>query len=292
MTRGAIDDAAEAPPLEDFARPLRAIYEHWERHQWSPFEIDLTTDASTFQALDAGSRDRILWILAQRFRAEFNVAALLGPFLTAAPDYETGLVLATQVADEHRHVQSLVRIYEEVVGVEGGIDEIRARADAYMDDVAATLYEALDAGVRPLVERPGDDTFLIAVVTYHVIGEGVVAQVTQRVLPNQIESFGAFPGLVEAQRLATLDESRHVAFGVTHVRRRVAQDREHAWSVFGYVVDGFRAILAQMLESLDDDLRERFRSTYGLDAEEMCRATLRALERRLRSIGIETAPAH
>lgn len=289
MTRGAIDDAAEAPPLEDHARPLRAIYEHWERHQWSPFEIDLATDTASFQALDDAGRDRILWILGQRFRAEFNVAALLGPFLTAAPDYETSLVLATQVADEHRHVQSLVRIYEEVLGVWGGIDEIEACADAYMDPVAATLYEALDAGVRPLATQPDDDTFLIAVVAYHVIGEGVVGQTTQRLLPTQLEGFGAFPGLVEAQRLATLDESRHIAFGVTHARRRVTENREHAWSVFGYVVDGFRAIVMQLLENLDEGLRERFRSTYGLEAEQMCQTAMRTLERRLRSIGVEDA---
>jgi ribonucleotide reductase beta subunit family protein with ferritin-like domain len=290
VTRAATD-AAEALPLEDHARPFQAIYRHWERHQWSPFAVDLSTDAATFEALDEASRDRILWILGQRFRAEFNVAGLLGPFLTAAPDYESALVLATQVADEHRHVQSLVRIYEEVVGVRGGIDEVQARADAYVDSVAATMYEALDAGVRPLATQPDEDTFLIAVVAYHVIGEGVVGETTQRLLPAQLAGFGAFPGLIEAQRLATLDESRHIAFGVTYARRRVAEDRERAWSVFGYVVEGFRAIVVQLLDRLDDDLRERFRTTYGIEAEKIGNKVMRTLERRLRSIGVEDGPS-
>jgi ribonucleotide reductase beta subunit family protein with ferritin-like domain len=286
VTRGAIDDA-KAPPLEDHARPLQAIYRHWERHQWSPFGIDLSTDTATFQSLDDAGRDRILWILGQRFRAEFNVAALLGPFLTAAPDYETALVLATQVADEHRHVQSLVHIYEQVVGVRGGIDEIEARADAYVDTVASTLYEALDAGVRPLATQPDEDTFLIAVIAYHVIGEGVVGETTQRLLPRQLDGFGAFPGLIKAQRLATLDESRHIAFGVTHARRRVSEDREHAWSVFGYVVEGFREIVMQLLDTLDEGLRVQFRTTYGIEAEQIGKEVMRTLDRRLRSIGIE-----
>jgi len=285
VTRRALDEAA--PLFEEHARPLHAIYEHWERHQWSPLAIDFTIDTATFQGLDDASRERILWILGQRFAAEFNVAALLGPFLSAAPDYGTALVLATQVADEYRHVQSLVRIYEDVVGIREGMSEIQAFANGYLDPVAATLYEALDAGVRPLVTRPDEDTFLIGVIAYHVIGEGVIGATTQRLLPGQLAAIGPFPGLIEAQRLATLDESRHIALGVVHARRRVAENPEYAWSVFGYVVDGFRAIVMQLLDGLDDGLRERLHTTYGLEAENLAEIVMRTLDRRLRSIGVQ-----
>ena len=285
--RQAIDDAGESLALEDYARPLRAIYEHWERHQWSPFAIDFTTDAASFAALNEESRDGLMWILAQRFSAEFNVAGLLGPFLTAAPDYETALVLATQVADEYRHVQSVVRVYEEVIGVRGGMEAIRALADAHMDPVAATLYEALDATVRPLATSPDEDSFLRAVFSYHVIGEGVVGQTTQRILPAQLERFGAFPGLIEAQRLAIRDEARHIGFGVTYVRRRVAEDPEHAWSVFGDIVEGFRMMCTQLLETTDPVLGEKFLKTYGLEPERIWEETMIELRRRLHSIRLD-----
>jgi len=38
-------------------------------------------------------------------------------------------LIATQVADEHRHLQSVLRIYEEVFGVKGGFEAIRQMAD-------------------------------------------------------------------------------------------------------------------------------------------------------------------
>jgi len=273
--------------LEDRARPLRAIYEHWERHQWSPFELDFATDAASFAALDEERREALLWILAQRFQAEFNVAGLLGPFLTAAPDYESALVLATQVADEFRHVQAVVRAYEEVIGVEGGMEAIRAHAAAHMDPVASTLYAALDDTVRPLATSPDPDTFLRAVVAYHVIGEGVVGQTTQGILPSQLAGFGDFPGLVEAQRLAIRDEARHIGFGVTYVRRRVAEDREHAWSVFGYIIEGFQAICTQLVETAAPALHDKFLTTYGLEPEQIFEETMRNLRLRMHSVGLQ-----
>ncbi len=47
--------------LEDRAQPLRAIYQHWERHQWSPYEVDFATDAASFAALDEERREALMW---------------------------------------------------------------------------------------------------------------------------------------------------------------------------------------------------------------------------------------
>src|SRR5438552_5010732 len=136
----------EAVEIQGFVadpRPFRALYEHWERHQWSPFEIDFSVDADSFAALDEPTRTGLVWIFAHRFHAEFNVARLLAPFLLAAPSYDVQLLLATQVADEHRHLQAVLRIYEEVFGVRGGIDAVREVADRHMDLVAERLYDRL-----------------------------------------------------------------------------------------------------------------------------------------------------
>ena len=86
----------------------------------------------------------MVWIFAHRFHAEFSVARLLAPFLLAAPTYDVQLLLATQVADEHRHLQAVLRIYDEVFGVRGGIDAVREVADRNMDLVAEALYERLE----------------------------------------------------------------------------------------------------------------------------------------------------
>lgn len=285
------------PPAEDAAllsrsecaRALHGIYAHWERHQWSPFAIDFTTDAATFAELDDTTRAALLWILSQRFHAEFQVARLLAPFLAAAPDYECALVLATQVADEFRHVQAAVSVFENVAGIRGGIAAVRAVADAYMDDVAATLYEALEIVSRPLEESRDRDTFLRAVFGYHVLGEGVVGQITQGILPGRLEHFGAFPGVGEAQRLATRDETRHIAFGVTYVRHRVAEDPKHAWSVLGHVAEGFREMCTALLGTTAAELEPRFVAAYGLEPRKLYEEAMRMLDARLRAVGLDDA---
>src|SRR5262249_18531746 len=147
-----IQELAAAP------RPFRALYEHWERHHWSPFEIDFSVDAKSFEALDETTRAGLVWVFAHRFHAEFNVAGLLAPFLLTAPDYDVQLLLATQVADEHRHIESVLRVYSEVFSVEGGIDAVKALADTQLDPVSRPLYEALEGVVRALEQSRDEDT--------------------------------------------------------------------------------------------------------------------------------------
>jgi hypothetical protein len=41
---------SEAVEIQGFVadpRPFGALYEHWERHQWSPFAIDFSVDPGT-----------------------------------------------------------------------------------------------------------------------------------------------------------------------------------------------------------------------------------------------------
>src|SRR5215216_3511734 len=217
-------------------RPFRALYEHWERHQWSPFAIDFSTDAASFAALDEATRDGLVLVFAHRFQAEFNVAALLAPFLLAAPDYDVQLLLATQVADEHRHIESVLRVYSDVVAAEGGIAAVKALADEQLDPVAAALYAALEGVVAALEASRDEDSFLKAVVAYHLIAEGSIGRANQNFLAAQFDRFGSFPGLREAQRLAVRDEVRHIGIGVSYCRRRLARERAHAEGVIGDVV--------------------------------------------------------
>ena len=76
-------------------------------------------DAESFRALQEDERQGFTWIFAHRFQAEFNVATVLAPFVTRAPDYELQVCLATQIADEFRHLQCVLRVYDEVFGIRG-----------------------------------------------------------------------------------------------------------------------------------------------------------------------------
>jgi len=271
--------------LEERARPFRALYDHWERTQWAAFGIDFSTDAASFAALSEAEQRGFVWIFAHRFHAEFNVAVLLAPFLRFAPDYETQLLIATQVADEHRHLQCVLRIYEEVFGVTGGIESVRALADENMDPVAEMLYEALERHVRILDEEGTEDAYLQAVFCYHLLAEGVIARTAQNLAVGQYERLGAFPGLIEGQRLVARDEARHIGIGVSYARRRMSEDRERATAVITDVLDEFAELAERGLE-LGSGLEGILQDGYGVDSHAFHAEVMRLLHIRLKSIGL------
>ena len=130
--------------IEEHARPFHALYEHWERNQWSLFDLDFTVDAESYARLDE----------------ESEVARLLPPFVTAAPDYEVQLVLSTQLSDEHRHLQAVLRIYDEVFGVRG-FAEAQALSASNSDPVSARLYSEFATYVERLDPRGGSSLRLL-----------------------------------------------------------------------------------------------------------------------------------
>lgn len=281
-------EAEEHRDLEERARPFRALYEHWERNQWSPLDLDYREDRASFEALDEESRRGFIWIFAHRFHAEFKVATILAPFLMRAPTYETQVVLSTQVADEFRHMQSVLRVYDEVFGIRD-LEEVRAIADRNLDVIASTLYDALESYVAPL-ETSGDPAlFAKAVVAYHLIAEGVVARTAQNLAAGQYERFGSFPGLAAGQRLVARDEARHIGFGVSYLRWRMEVDRETTAAAVDEVVEHFTTLAGELLETaLAGGMNDQVLAGYGVEAEGFYAEAMRLWQTRLRSIGYAT----
>jgi ribonucleotide reductase beta subunit family protein with ferritin-like domain len=272
--------------LEERPWPARALYEHWERNQWSVLDLDLETDAASYAGLDEDDQKALLWLFAHRFHAEFNVASLLAPFLLAAPDWETQLLLATQTADEHRHLQAVLRIYEEVFGVEGGIDAVRELADSYLDPVAETLFTGLVEHIGRLERARDADTFLKSIVAYHILGEGVIARTGQNLAADQYSRLGDFPGLAEGQRLVARDEARHIGIGISYCRRRLAEDRERSLDLIGEVIEEFAATAGELLETANAGMDEIVRSGYGVEPAGFYGEAMRLLDLRLRAMGV------
>jgi ribonucleotide reductase beta subunit family protein with ferritin-like domain len=277
-------DPAELEQLEERANPFSALYAHWERNQWSALELDLTEDRASFAALEESEQAGLVWIFAHRFHAEFNVARLLAPFLLAAPTYEVQLVLATQVADEHRHLQAVLRIYEEVFGIRGGIEAVRAVADENMDPVAATLYDRLEHYVGRLSADSDEDEFLAAVVVYHLLAEGVIARASQNLAAGQYERL-AFPGLAEGQRLVARDEARHIGIGVSYARQRMEKSPERARLVIGEVIEDVFSLAARLLGTANQGMGELVLAGYGVEPQGFYDEVMRLIQVRLRSIG-------
>lgn len=285
----------EEPPVEETRAndemereggAWEALYAHWERHQWSALDLDFSTDAATFAALDEDEREGFIWMFANRFHAEFNVARLLAPFLMAAPDWGMQVLLATQVADEHRHMQVVLRIYDEVFRVRGGLAGARARADRDLDPVSqALLYDKLEHWVRPLEQQRDPDTFLKAVLVYHVLGEGVIARTGQNLAAGQYARYQGLPGLIEGQRLVARDESRHIGIGVSYLRRRMQADPDRTRALVGEVMSELLTLADELLSTAKTDMATLVESGYGVDPEGFYAEVMRLVDIRLRSIG-------
>ena len=271
--------------LEEQAQPFRSLYQHWERTHWQVGALDFTRDAESFAALDPGTRRGFVWMFAHRFHAEFEVATLLAPFLAAAPTHDVRLLLATQVADEYRHLQCVLRIYEEVFGVEGGIDAVKALADRNRDQVASTLYDALEAWILRLRDDPSVAAFDRAVFAYHLVAEGVVARAAQGFAGDRYAALGDFPGLAEGQRLVARDEARHIGIGVTYLRRRMETAPEETRAAVGDGLNEFARLSAEGLELGRAGLQDVLEGGYGVDADTFHAEAMRLLQLRLRSIG-------
>jgi ribonucleotide reductase beta subunit family protein with ferritin-like domain len=277
-------DAALHANLAEQPRPFRALYEHWERNQWSLFDLDFTVDAASYARLDEEAAHGLRWIFAHRFDAEFEVARLLPPFVVTAPDYDMQLVLATQLADEHRHLQAVLRVYDEVFGVRG-FPQAQALAAQHVDPVSSRLYSEFERYLSPLSNGSSPDMFLAAVVAYHLLAEGVLARTAQNLAGDQYERFGEFPGLAHGQRLVARDEARHIGIGVSYVRRCAAADPEHTYEVVAEVVGYFANVAAEMLDTANASMSDLVVAGYGADPAEFYAEALRLLKLRMRSIG-------
>ncbi len=279
---------AELPSEEndlERGRPFLALYEHWERNQWSPLDLDLTTDTESFAALEEPQQEGFIWIFAHRFHAEFKVATLLAPFLQHAPFWEMELVIATQIADEHRHLQSVLRVYDEVFGVRG-IGDVQALADSHMDPIAATLYDELEGYVNRLGESGTYEDYLAAVLAYHLIAEGVVARTAQNLAGDQFRTFGSFPGLSQGQRLVARDEARHIGIGVQFARRCLDQDGDRAEAVVHQMIEKMASLSTDLFEkALAEDMDQQVLDGYGVDADGFYAEAMRLWDLRMRSIG-------
>jgi ribonucleotide reductase beta subunit family protein with ferritin-like domain len=277
-------DFAVNTELEEQPRPFRALYEHWERNQWSLFDLDFTVDTESYARLDEEAAHGLRWIFAHRFDAEWEVAQLLPPFVVAAPDYEVQLVLATQLADEHRHLQAVLRIYDEVFGVRG-FAAAQALAASHVDPVSSRLYSEFHRYLEPLAHDATPDMFLRAIIAYHVLAEGVLARTAQNLAGDQYGRFGNFPGLAQGQRLVARDEARHIGIGVSYVRRCASADPDYTYGVVAEVVGHFAEIAAEMLDTANESMTELVVAGYGADPAEFYGEAMRLLQLRMRSIG-------
>jgi hypothetical protein len=210
--------------LEVWSDDAARLYAQAVAAQWDPAT---SIPWSAPFALPDDVEDAVVQVMT--YLIENETAALVIPSRFIArlhPHFrEVMQLLAVQAADEARHIEvftrrALLKREEPGLSTAGG-----------------------QASLLTLVQEPD---FPIASFLLSVLGEG-----TFLVLLRFLEEHAPDPVTAAVSRLAAQDEARHVAFGLAHLRRHLAED------------PGFRARLASAVRHRHEALRH----TAGLNAD-------------------------
>ena len=262
------------------------LYRLWERQQWAVQDLDFTQDRIDWhERIDEEERYQRMYGLSSFFIGEQRVAEELGPIMRAAPDEEMRVFLCTQIADEARHVMFFNRFYEEVGVLEA--DSLNARLEEtapHLNPNFNTLFdEMLHSRVDRLAAEPGDtETLVEAITLYHMIIEGMLALTGQHFIISYNEEQNTLPGFVDGFNKVARDEHRHVAFGARFLRDMAQRDQRYGEAITRTLVECGPAADGVLAPPWYEEGMELF----GVTLEETRDFAMKALERRLKVIGL------
>jgi ribonucleoside-diphosphate reductase beta chain len=268
------------------------LYELWERQQWATQDIDFTQDRIDWhERIPADERFQRMYGLSSFFIGEQKVAEELGPMMRAAPTEEMRIFLCTQIADEARHVRFFNRFYEEVGVLDA--DTLHGRLVETSEHVNPEFNELFDEMLKGRVDRlaraPEDLEALVEAVTlYHMVIEGMLALTGQHFILQYNEEVGTLPGFCEGFNKIARDEHRHVAFGARFLRELAQEDSRYG--------EAIARTLAEVAPIADRVLQPKWyvegeTEVLGASMEETRAFAMKALERRLKVIGLAPAAA-
>src|ERR671910_2504230 len=268
------------------------LYELWERQQWATQDLDFSEDRVDWhERFDADERFQRMYGLSAFFVGEQRVAPEPGPMMRAAPDEDMRLSLCTQTAAEARHVAFFDRFYSEVGVLETeGLEERLAETSQHLNPEFGALFDdMLKRRVDRLATEPEDLECLVEAVTiYHIVIEGMLALTGQHFIMDYNERMGTLPGFVKGFTLVARAEHRHVAFGARFLRDMAQRDPRHT--------DAIQRTLAEVAPVADGVLRPKWFEgsddepmLFGVSVNETRAFAMRALERRMKVIGLVAA---
>ncbi len=262
------------------------LYRLWERQQWRTQDIDFSQDRIDWhERIPEDERFQRMYGLSSFFVGEQRVAEELGPMMRAAPTEEVRIFLCTQIADEARHVAFFNRFYEEVGVLESTELQSRLReTSAHLNPKFHVLFdEMLQGRVDRLAREPEDLETLVETVTlYHMVIEGMLALTGQHFIIEYNEEQGTLPGFVEGFNNVARDEHRHVAFGARFLREMARRDESYREAIERTLVECGPAADGV----LEPPWYEEGMPLFGYTMEETRAFATRALERRMKAIGL------
>ena len=263
----------------------KQLYELWERQQWRTQDLDFSQDRKDWESFPEEERFQRMYGLSSFFIGEQKVADELGPMMRAAPDEDMRIFLCTQIADEARHVQFFNRFYDEVGVLEA--DNLHDRLTETSAHLNPKFHELFDDMLKSRVDRLGREpedleTLVEAVTLYHMVIEGMLALTGQHFIISYNEENGTLPGFVEGFNNVARDEHRHVAFGARFLREMADADSRYREAIQRTLVECGPAADGVLTPPWYEDGME----VFGVSLEETRSFAMKALERRLKVIGL------
>lgn len=204
--------------------PVLSLYHKAKALIWDPADIALDADIADWARLTARERDILIRLSHMFLGGETAVAGDLAPLLIAlrrmGGPLEEQMFVATQLFEEAKHVEWFDRWAREIAPEAPAPDP----GPAYR-----TLFdEALPNALNRLLTDASPDAHAGALVTYHMIVEGVLAETGYRGFMTALKANGLMPGTTRAVELVQRDEARHIAYGL-HALSRILSAEPRLW---------------------------------------------------------------
>lgn len=253
--------------LDQTSLPLRD-YHKAKRLFWDPQDLDYAQDKTDWAAMSAREQDLLRRALALFLGGETFVTHDLAPLLIAlrheGDHLEEEMFITAQLFEESKHVEFFADVLDQVVG---DVPELASLAgDNYRGLFERELASALGALLHDH-SRPAQAD---AVVTYHMIIEGVLAETGYYGIFSALKQRDLMPGLLRGLELVQRDEARHVAFGL-HLLQRMVRDDPALWdriearinALFPLASGIFMELLSDFLPEIPFDLDLNDMLTYA-----------------------------
>jgi len=237
-------DTTELAEILDLVEPERAVtvaapltlYDRWEAAPWSVSEINPASDLPRWRELPEFLRCQLRAVLEELGTGEACVTETLTPLLDRAPNHDMRIYLATQIADEARHVRFFGAYQRDVTA-----DADAAANDTSPEDSFARHFEPLlrrrTAAVREATADPG--AWCEGLAPYHLVTEGILAATALRSTLQIVRRDDLLPALADGLVHIARDESRHVQFGVGAAQHAIAEG--HGDRLFAAYLDALPA---------------------------------------------------
>jgi putative sterol carrier protein len=279
--------AATTMPAATAQITYEDLYARWEKGNWSATELDFSQDRIDWhERMSPEQREAALWLFTLFFHGEDSVTDNLSPYIDAAPQEEQKYFLATQQVDEARHSVFFKRFVDEVVGQGDGTVGGGLRAtEGLLSWGHRKTFAHLDEVAHGLRKDRSPRNFASAITMYHLIVEGALAQPTQHKIDEALATMDVLPGFREGMRNVSLDEQRHIAFGVRVLADLHEADPDETRDA---IVEKIREVLPWTTAvALPPDRNLAYTECIGIDLLDLFEEGATLMEQRIKAIGLQ-----